>query len=88
MFTAGVAYDGNKANFDQLPELGYLSAARGVVGVGAFADGIPGGNEDGVPFDTQVDLQSKTSTLSAYGYVTAQWRHNKKTSKWRMQLSD
>ena len=64
--TAGAAYDGNKTRFNQLSELGYLTPERGVVGIGAFADGVTGGDEDGVPYDTRVNLGSKVDTASVF----------------------
>ena len=69
-FTAGGAYDRNKADFAQLAQLGYLNPDRSVTGVDSFADGVTGGDEDGVPFDTRVDLNGKISTGSVYATDT------------------
>jgi outer membrane receptor protein involved in Fe transport len=69
-FTAGAAYDGSIANFSQLSELGYLAPDRGVMGVGAFGDGVTGGNVNGVPFDTRVDLHGVVNTGSVYATDT------------------
>ena len=40
----------------QSTELGYLNPDRSVTGIGAFGDGVTGGDVDGEPFDTRVDL--------------------------------
>ena len=61
-FTAGAAYDHSKADFAQSTQLGYLNPDRSVTGVASFADGVTGGDEDGVPFDARVDLNGKIST--------------------------
>jgi outer membrane receptor protein involved in Fe transport len=66
VITGGVAYDGNEVEFQQLTELGYLMPDRGVMGIGAFADGVTGGDEDGEPFDTRVDLRSEVDTVSLF----------------------
>ena len=55
-FTAGAAYDRSTVDFVQSSQLGYLNPDRSVTGVDSFADGVTGGDEDGVPFDTRVDL--------------------------------
>lgn len=60
----GGALDWSRVQFNQLSELGYLTPDRGVVGVGAFGDGVTGGDEDGEPYDTRVDLGAKTRTWS------------------------
>ncbi len=69
-FTAGAAYDRNKVDFAQSTQLGYLNPDRSVTGVPSFADGVTGGDEDGVPFDTRVDLNGKISTGSVYATDT------------------
>lgn len=69
-FTVGAAYDGSIANFRQSSELGYLNPDRSVTGVGAFGDGVTGGNIDGVPFDTRVDLHGVINTGSIYAIDT------------------
>ncbi len=76
-FTAGAAYDGNRVGFSQSSELGYLNPDRSITGAGAFADGVTGGNVDGVPFDTRADLSGRihsggvfvTDTLTVAGKV-------------------
>jgi outer membrane receptor protein involved in Fe transport len=65
-FTAGTAYERSSAGFQQLSELGYLNPDRSVTGVRAYADGVTGGDEDGAPFDTRVDLDGRIRTGSFY----------------------
>lgn len=81
-FTAGGAYDRNKVDFAQSAQLGYLNPDRSVTGVPSFADGITGGDEDGVPFDTRVDLNGKISTASVYATDTLTV-----ANKWNVMLS-
>ncbi len=69
-FTAGGAYDRNRADFVQSTQLGYLNPDRSVTGVPSFADGVTGGEEDGVPFDTRADLAGRISTASVYATDT------------------
>ncbi len=86
-FTAGGGYDGSRAGFLQSTELGYLNPDRGVTGIGAFGDGETGGDVDGEPFDTRVDLDGLTQTFSLYATntvtlsrkwnVTASGRYNR-----------
>ena len=48
----------------QSTELGYLNPDRSVTGVDAFGDGgVTGGEVDGEPFDTRVDLDGLIQTL-------------------------
>ena len=68
--TAGVAYDGNGVNFSQSTELGYLNPDRSVTPLGAFADGVTGGDVDGEPFDNRVNLASRIHTASVYAIDT------------------
>lgn len=68
--TVGVAYDRAHVGFDQSSELGYLTADRGVTGTGAFGDGVTGGDVDGEPFDTRVDLTGVQQTVSLYATDT------------------
>ncbi len=63
----GTAVDGSRVRFQQGSQLGYLNADRSVTGVGAFGDGVTGGNVDGVPYDTRVDLSARTRTWSLFG---------------------
>lgn len=69
-FTVGAAYDRNKVDFVQSTQLGYLNPDSSVTGVPSFADGVTGGDEDGVPFDTRVDLNGHISTGSVYATDT------------------
>jgi len=65
-FTAGAAYDGNSAGFQQSSQLGYINPDRSITGVNAFGDGITGGEADGEPYDTRVDLRGRIHTGSAF----------------------
>lgn len=68
--TAGAAYDGNSVSFQQSSELGYLTPDRGVVGTGAYADGVTGGTVGGEPLDTRVDLAGRIHSASVYATDT------------------
>jgi outer membrane receptor protein involved in Fe transport len=66
--TLGVGYDASQIQFTQTTELGILNPDRTVTGLGAFADGgTTGGNLDGVPYDSRVNLLGRVRTFSAYG---------------------
>jgi len=65
-FTVGGAFDRSRVDFAQNTELGYLNSDRSVTGTDAFADGVTGGEVDGAPFDTRVDLDGLIRTWSAY----------------------
>jgi outer membrane receptor protein involved in Fe transport len=69
-FTAGGGYDRNRVDFVQSTQLGYLNPDRSVTGVASFADGVTGGDDDGVPFDTRVNLNGRISTGSVYATDT------------------
>ena len=57
VFTVGAGFDRSTVGFTQSTELGYLNPDRSVTGVGAFGDGgLTGGDADGEPYDTRVDL--------------------------------
>jgi len=85
--TLGGALDGSTLGFAQQTELGYLAADRSIVGTGAFADGETGGDVDGEPFDTRVDLDgtqrtwslfaADTLTLGSAWHLTASARYNR-----------
>jgi outer membrane receptor protein involved in Fe transport len=62
----GAAVDLSHSRFTQGSELGYLNADRSITGVGAFGDGISGGNVDGEPYDTRVDLSGRTRSFSVF----------------------
>ena len=80
-FTVGAAYDGSVVNFVQSSQLGYLNPDRTVTGVNAFGDGVTGGNVDGAPFDTRVDLHGMINTGSVYATDTLS------AGKWNLTLS-
>jgi len=62
----GLAYDRAHSRFTQGSELGYLNPDRSITGVGAFGDGVNGGDVDGAPYDTRVDLSGRTTTAGLY----------------------
>ncbi|MBM3758787.1 MAG: TonB-dependent receptor [Acidobacteria bacterium] len=68
--TMGGAFDGNRVRFLQSSELGYLNPDRSVTGLRVFADGVTGGEIDGEPFDTRVNLRSRIQAVSAYATDT------------------
>lgn len=65
-WVAGVALDLSRVQFRQGSELGYLNADHGITGVGAFGDGVSGGEVDGAPYDTRVDLSARTRSASVF----------------------
>lgn len=65
-FTVGAAYDYSSVGFTQSTELGYLNPDRSVTPVGAFGDGVTGGDEDGEPFDVRVDLSGRIRSTSFF----------------------
>jgi outer membrane receptor protein involved in Fe transport len=66
----GAAWDTSRVQFRQGSELGYLNPDHSVTGVGAFGDGVTGGNVDGAPYDTRVDLSADTRTGSLFASDT------------------
>lgn len=66
LFTVGAAVDASAVRFGQSSQLGYLNADRSVTGLNAFADGVSGGDVDGVPYDNRVDLKGNIRTWSLY----------------------
>jgi len=68
--TAGAAYDRSNVDFNQSTELGFLNPDRSINGLAAFADGVTGGDLNGVPFDARVDLHGRVSTASVYATDT------------------
>jgi outer membrane receptor protein involved in Fe transport len=70
LFIAGAAIDASRVHFTQGSELGYINPDRSITGVGAFGDGVSGGNVDGVPYDTRVDLTGRTRTWSVFATDT------------------
>lgn len=69
-FVAGAGYDASRAGFRQSSQLGYLNPNRSVTGVNAFGDGVSGGNVDGAPYDTRVDLAGRIQTWSVFASDT------------------
>ena len=69
-FTAGVAFDGNSIGLRQSSQLGYVNPDRSITGVNAFGDGVTGGEVDGEPYDTRVDLHGRIHTGSAFATDT------------------
>jgi outer membrane receptor protein involved in Fe transport len=70
IFTAGGGFETSGVDFAQSTELGYLNPDRSVTGLGAFGDGVSGGEVDGEPFDTRVDLDSTVTTWSLFAADT------------------
>lgn len=64
--TAGGATDRSRMSFVQSTQLGYLNPDRSVTGVDAFGDGVTGGEVDGEPYDTRVDLQGRVEVASVF----------------------
>lgn len=69
-FTGGAAYDRSRVRFGQSTQIGYLNPDRSLTNLDAFADGVTGGDLDGEPFDTRVDLHGLIQTWSIYGTDT------------------
>ena len=65
-WVAGAALDISRVHFTQGSELGYLNADHSITGVGAFGDGVSGGDIDGAPYDTRVDLSARSRTTSLF----------------------
>ena len=63
---AGAGYDASRLHFAQSSQLGFLNPDRSITGVNAFGDGVTGGNIDGAPYDTRVDLAGRIRTWSVY----------------------
>ena len=89
---AGAALDLSRVRFNQGSELGYINPDHSVTGVGAFGDGgVTGGNIDGEPYDTRVDLSARTRTWSVFAadtltlneqtHLTLSGRYNRTTVK-------
>jgi outer membrane receptor protein involved in Fe transport len=88
LLVVGGAFERSTVGFIQSTELGYLNPDRSVTGVGAFGDGgVTGGEADGEPFDTRVDLDGTVTTgsvfvadtlpLSARAYLSLSGRYNR-----------
>ena len=98
VFVGGGAFDRAVVGFLQSTELGYLNPDRSVTGVGAFGDGgVTGGNADGEPYDTRVDLDGTVTTgsffvadtlpLSARASLSLSGRYNRTVVKNRDAIS-
>ncbi len=70
IFTAGAGFDRSSVGFAQSTELGYLNPDRSVTGLNAFGDGVTGGEIDGEPYDTRVDLDGDVATWSVFAADT------------------
>ncbi len=70
IFTAGGGFEASGVDFAQSTELGYLNPDRSVTGLDAFGDGVSGGEIDGEPFDTRVDLDGTVTTWSLFAADT------------------
>lgn len=68
--SVGGGYDASKVRFNQSTELGYLNPDRTVTGVGAFGDGVTGGDVNGAPYDVRVNLKGRMRTWSLFGTDT------------------
>ncbi len=97
LLTAGAAFDASSVRFGQTSQLGYLNADRSITGLNAYADGVTGGNVDGVPFDNRIDLDGTIRTWSVYltdtlpvgtrTHVTLSGRFNRTTVDNRDQIN-
>ena len=70
VLTGGAAFDASRTSFQQSSQLGYLNPDRTITGVNAFGDGVSGGNVDGEPYDTRVDLDGRVRTWSVFATDT------------------
>jgi outer membrane receptor protein involved in Fe transport len=68
--TIGGAYDRSSVDFLQSSQLGYLNPDRSIKGVDAFGDAVNGGDVNGEPYDTRVDLNGRIQTASAFATDT------------------
>jgi outer membrane receptor protein involved in Fe transport len=81
-FTLGAAYDGNSVGFQQSSQLGFVNPDRSITGVDAFGDGVSGGEVDGEPYDTRVNLRGRIHTGSVFATDTLSIGN-----KWSLTLS-
>jgi outer membrane receptor protein involved in Fe transport len=81
-FTVGGAYDGNSVGFQQSSQLGFINTDRSITGVNAFGDGLTGGEVDGEPYDTRVNLRGRIHTGSVFATDTLSIGN-----KWSVTLS-
>jgi outer membrane receptor protein involved in Fe transport len=69
-FTGGGAFDRSAVEFQSSTQLGYVNPDRSITPIQSFADGVHGGNVDGEPFDTRVNLKGTIRTGSFYATDT------------------
>ena len=96
-WVAGVALDVSRVQFRQGTELGTINSDHGITGAGAFGDGVTGGQVDGEPYDTRVDLSARTRTASLFAnavlalsprsHLTLSGRYNRTTVQNRDAIS-
>jgi len=72
----GAGYDASRVRFAQSSQLGYLNPDRSITGVSAFGDGVSGGNVDGEPYDTRVNLAGHIQTWSLFASDTLSIQDN------------
>jgi len=96
VLVAGAALDASRTRFGQSSQLGYLNPDRSITGVAAFGDGVSGGDIDGEPYDTRVDLDGRIRTWSVFAsdtlslqkklHLTLSARYNNTSVKNRDQI--
>jgi outer membrane receptor protein involved in Fe transport len=89
VLVAGAAVDASRLDFRQSSQLGTITPDHGIAGVDAFGDGFSGGDIDGEPYDTRVDLAGRVRTWSVFAsdtlsldktlHLTASGRYNRST---------
>lgn len=70
VLVAGAAIDASHTSFTQSSQLGYVNPDRSITPVNAFGDGVTGGDIDGEPYDTRVDLGGRIRTWSVFATDT------------------
>ena len=71
LFVVGAAFDRSTVAFTQSTELGYINPDRSITGLDAYGDGgVTGGEANGEPYDTRVDLDGDVTTWSVYATDT------------------
>jgi outer membrane receptor protein involved in Fe transport len=69
-FTVGSAWDRSAVEFQSTSQLGYINPDRSITPIQSFGDGVRGGNTDGEPYDTRVNLKGVIRTGSIYATDT------------------